>query len=318
MPSKPASATSGAGDIHKTIARDYEVIFEQDGRGRSAERIGVLRAVLAREGHFTPENLELDLVREGHPVERDWLNETLDMFVRYGLVWAIRTVDDRVRYEHVHPQRHHDHVICVRCGRIDELSLPVGKWTQDIHRTTGYRVLQGQVQVRGLCPQCVSGRPEVFPLTAAGVGEDVEVVRLDAEGPDLKRLIRMGLCKGVRIQLLSPNGQSGAVVAVDQSRLVVDREAMAGIHVRCGHDVQRPGARHSIPLTDLAVGRSGRIVRIRGQGPIRHRLLEMGVTRGATVFVERVAPLGDPIEVTVKGYYLAIRKEEAVQILVEP
>jgi ferrous iron transport protein A len=73
-----------------------------------------------------------------------------------------------------------------------------------------------------------------------------------------------------------------------------------------------------LPLTDLPVGRSARIVRIRGHGPIRHRLIEMGVTRGATVFVERVAPLGDPIEVRVKGYSLAIRKEEAVQILVEP
>jgi ferrous iron transport protein A len=68
----------------------------------------------------------------------------------------------------------------------------------------------------------------------------------------------------------------------------------------------------------VKVGRSARIVRIRGHGPIRHRLLEMGITRGVSVFVERVAPLGDPIEVTVKGYYLAIRKEEARQIMVEP
>ncbi|MFP4501228.1 MAG: ferrous iron transport protein A [Candidatus Hydrogenedentota bacterium] len=72
-------------------------------------------------------------------------------------------------------------------------------------------------------------------------------------------------------------------------------------------------------LFDLVTGDVARIVRIRGEGSrsIRQRLLDMGVTRGTTVRVERHAPLGDPVEVTLKGYYLALRMSEAKEIEVE-
>ena len=72
-------------------------------------------------------------------------------------------------------------------------------------------------------------------------------------------------------------------------------------------------------LFDLVSGDVARIVRIHGQGAqgIRQRLLDMGVTRGTIVKVERHAPLGDPVEVTIKGYYLALRMNEAKHIEVE-
>ena len=68
-------------------------------------------------------------------------------------------------------------------------------------------------------------------------------------------------------------------------------------------------------LADLAVGESGRIHRVSCDGSIRQRLLDMGVTRGAVVEVRRVAPLGDPLEISIKGYNLAIRRNEAESIL---
>ena len=70
-------------------------------------------------------------------------------------------------------------------------------------------------------------------------------------------------------------------------------------------------------LADVEEGREAVIVKIRGGGAIRQRLLDMGVTRGTKVRVERHAPLGDPIEISVKGYLLALRGEEAVGIFVE-
>jgi len=72
-------------------------------------------------------------------------------------------------------------------------------------------------------------------------------------------------------------------------------------------------------LFDLTTGQSARIKRIRGQGAngIRQRLLDMGVTKGTPVFVERHAPLGDPVEVAIKGYHLAVRMSEARNIEVE-
>ena len=72
-------------------------------------------------------------------------------------------------------------------------------------------------------------------------------------------------------------------------------------------------------LSSLITGEAARIVKIHGGGSlgIRQRLLDMGVTRGTEVRVERHAPLGDPVEVTIKGYYLALRMSEAEQIEVE-
>ena len=74
----------------------------------------------------------------------------------------------------------------------------------------------------------------------------------------------------------------------------------------------------TVPLKDLKPGQKGKIARIRARGGTSKRIAEMGVTRGALVEVERVAPLGDPIEVKVKGYHLSLRNEEAGKIEVEP
>jgi len=73
-------------------------------------------------------------------------------------------------------------------------------------------------------------------------------------------------------------------------------------------------------LFDLTTGETARIVRIRNTGPrgIRQRLLDMGVTRGAVVRVERHAPMGDPVEIAILNYRLALRMNEAHEIEVEP
>jgi ferrous iron transport protein A len=70
-------------------------------------------------------------------------------------------------------------------------------------------------------------------------------------------------------------------------------------------------------LDDLSEGEESRIVRIGGHGAIRRRLMDMGVTRGTSVLLKRRAPLGDPLQIEVKGYDLAIRKAEARYIEVE-
>ena len=71
------------------------------------------------------------------------------------------------------------------------------------------------------------------------------------------------------------------------------------------------------PLNELNPREKGKIVRVGGGGSIRRRFLDMGLVSGSEVEVERVAPLGDPIEVRIKGYHLTLRKDEAVNIKVE-
>ena len=70
-------------------------------------------------------------------------------------------------------------------------------------------------------------------------------------------------------------------------------------------------------LKDLKPGAEGGVKRVSGNGAVRRRLFDMGVTPGAPVKMRKVAPLGDPIEVTLRGYELTLRKNEAENVLVE-
>lgn len=70
-------------------------------------------------------------------------------------------------------------------------------------------------------------------------------------------------------------------------------------------------------LKQTKVGDRGKVAKINGQGAIKRRIMDMGITKGTEVYIRRVAPFGDPIEVTVRGYELSIRKADAEIIEVE-
>lgn len=70
-------------------------------------------------------------------------------------------------------------------------------------------------------------------------------------------------------------------------------------------------------LREVKMGQTARVVRLTGEGPVRRRIMDMGITKGVEVYVRKVAPLGDPVEVTVRGYELSLRKADAQMIEVE-
>ena len=70
-------------------------------------------------------------------------------------------------------------------------------------------------------------------------------------------------------------------------------------------------------LDVFAIGESGTIVKVNGEGRVRRRLFDMGLTPGAEVYLRKKAPLGDPIEITLRGYELSLRKDEAQNVEVE-
>ena len=71
-------------------------------------------------------------------------------------------------------------------------------------------------------------------------------------------------------------------------------------------------------LSDLQPGMTATVVQLQAKGAIRQRLLEMGFIRGAQLKVEKLAPLGDPMELVIKGYHLSLRRDEGACILVQP
>lgn len=67
-------------------------------------------------------------------------------------------------------------------------------------------------------------------------------------------------------------------------------------------------------LRDVSVGQTVKVIRLNGDGPVKRRIMDMGITKGVEVYVRKVAPLGDPVEITVRGYELSLRKADAEMI----
>ena len=70
-------------------------------------------------------------------------------------------------------------------------------------------------------------------------------------------------------------------------------------------------------LREVKIGETVKVVKLTGQGAVKRRIMDMGITKGVEIFIRKVAPLGDPVEVTVRGYELSLRKDDASMIEVE-
>jgi ferrous iron transport protein A len=70
-------------------------------------------------------------------------------------------------------------------------------------------------------------------------------------------------------------------------------------------------------LREVKIGKSAKVIKLHGEGALRRRIMDMGITKGVEVYVRKVAPLGDPIEISVRGYELSLRLEDAATIEVE-
>ena len=71
-------------------------------------------------------------------------------------------------------------------------------------------------------------------------------------------------------------------------------------------------------LKDAKVGETVTVAKLHGEGPVKRRIMDMGITKGSEIHIRKVAPLGDPVEITVRGYELSLRKADAACVDVEP
>lgn len=70
-------------------------------------------------------------------------------------------------------------------------------------------------------------------------------------------------------------------------------------------------------LSTFDIGETGQVIKVEGEGRVRRRLFDMGITPGAEIYLRKKAPLGDPLEVTIRGYELTLRKDEACLVMME-
>ncbi|MBE7036833.1 MAG: ferrous iron transport protein A [Ruminococcaceae bacterium] len=72
-----------------------------------------------------------------------------------------------------------------------------------------------------------------------------------------------------------------------------------------------------LTLKDIKIGQTVKVIKLEGEGAVKRRIMDMGITKGTMITLRKLAPLGDPMELTVRGYELSLRKEDAQRIIVE-
>ena len=139
-----------------------------------------------------------------------------------------------------------------------------------------------------------------------------QIERIQTSDLVKKHLQNLGVITGSKIVVINRSG-SNSILLLKNNRIAVNRELLSQIIVKKSEFSEERWT----SLDQLTTGESGVVVAIHGKGAVKRRLMDMGVTKNVRVTVRKLAPLGDPLEITLRGYELTLRKEEASLILVQ-
>ncbi len=316
-------------NTHEQEKKQFMRLFQEQGLDRFDERFQVLEAFLQLDHHVSQADIVRQLEKNGFQLNDAFVVSSMEHLCRFGFATKVEFDRGETLYEHRHLGIHHDHMICTKCGTILEFKdEALEKQQQKIAREYGFHMLQHRMEIYGLCSVCMAKRQKRVLLHKAKQGERLKVKQLEAGRQMQLRISSMGLKIGDEIEVMS-NGFGGqVVVASGDTRLVIGSGMAQKIWVepvgtlqdasKDGHadPGSEPGSIRVL-MCDMKAGQTGTIVRVSGESTLRRRLLEMGINRGTRVYVEKYAPLKDPVELVVKGYHISLRVEEAAHILVE-
>lgn len=139
-----------------------------------------------------------------------------------------------------------------------------------------------------------------------------QIERIQTSDLVKKHLQNLGVITGSKIVVINRSG-SNSILLLKNNRIAVNRELLSQIIVKKSEFSEESWT----SLDQLTTGEIGVVVAIHGKGAVKRRLMDMGVTKNVRVTVRKLAPLGDPLEITLRGYELTLRKEEASLILVQ-
>lgn len=137
-----------------------------------------------------------------------------------------------------------------------------------------------------------------------------EILSIDLPEESLRHLSNLGLKVGTRFQIISKT-KTSAILMVKASRLAFDDSILSKLTVKPVEEELE-----TLPLSELAVGDFAYVDGIFAEGEAKRRLMDMGLTRHTKIYLRKVAPLGDPMEISLRGYELSLRKSEAQLISV--
>ena len=139
----------------ETARQKFEDYLRQENYRVTPERFEVLNTVMSTTGHFDADELFLSLKKVGSKVSRATVYNTLDILEECRLVFKTRLKDHGSRYEKAFGRAHHDHLVCVRCGKIIEFIDDNIETAQEaIAKKFKFKLVSHSHQIFGLCPEC--------------------------------------------------------------------------------------------------------------------------------------------------------------------
>ena len=207
---------------HRDIHRQFKAIFEREGLDRIDERLAILEGFLSTETHLTAAELTGILKEKGVSLSEGFVAENLLLFSRYGFAQEKKFRGQVPRFEHRHLGKHHDHLICVRCGAILEFYSPEIETLQTgVARRMGFHDLQHKMEIYGLCSNCVREREPTIPLVMASPGERVRIIGFMGGKGMERRLTSMGLNRGADVEVIKTSGPGPLIVASGGTRIAL-------------------------------------------------------------------------------------------------
>lgn len=219
------------GSLHLEERRQFERLLRQMRMDRIGDRLAVLEAFLASEGHMSAQDCLKELEDGGVQLEPSFVTDTLELLTRLGLAARREFEGGPVRYEHRHLGEHHDHLICTKCGAISEFHDPELEELQErISRAQGFHPLRHKLQIYGLCSDCLATRRPSLPLALAASGEKVRVERMMGGEGLARQLCDLGIGVGCELEVITANG-GPMVLAVKGTRVALGRAAAQKVMV---------------------------------------------------------------------------------------
>ncbi len=181
----------------------------------------VFESFLEVEEHISTAKLHEKLRQKGIPIPPEKISEILEFLCRLGFAEKKEFLGQEALYEHRHLGEHHDHLICTKCGKIQEFFHPqLEKLQEEVAKKYGFKPLDHRLEIYGLCDTCQAtrGRP-ALPLTLVSSGEKVRIERFLGGVQMKNRLSAMGIIPGEEIEIINNCGP--IIISVKGSRLAL-------------------------------------------------------------------------------------------------
>ncbi len=226
------------GENERRLEREnFRALIVSDGNERVRDRLNVIDVFLDTEDHITLEQMYNLLRERGYDYEPSFIRECMNRMVDLGFAQKKQFHEQPILYEHRHLGRHHDHLICTKCGRIEEFSNEkLEKLQVRIAAEKGFHMLQHRMEIYGLCRNCLSKRKPLMPLAMAKSGEHVVVKEVSGGHSMRRRMAEMGVRPGDRLEIINNTGFGRLILGRDQTRLAIGRGVAQNILVSLEQD----------------------------------------------------------------------------------